>query len=29
LQAPFRSGINIDDYQLQPAVRAIRTGGKP
>ena len=25
LQAPFRSGIVIEDYQLEPVVRAIRT----
>ncbi len=24
LQAPFRSGIDIEDYQLDPVVRAIR-----
>ncbi|HET9081088.1 MAG TPA: hypothetical protein VFO01_11330 [Trebonia sp.] len=23
LQAPFRSGIKIDDYQLDPVVRAL------
>jgi hypothetical protein len=23
-QAPFRSGINIEDYQLDPVVRAIQ-----
>ncbi len=25
LQAPFRSGITIEDYQLEPLVRALRT----
>jgi hypothetical protein len=24
LQAPFRSGITIEDYQLEPLVRALR-----
>jgi len=24
IQSPFRSGINIEDYQLDPVVRAIQ-----
>jgi hypothetical protein len=28
LQAPFRSGITIEDYQLDPVVRALSMHGR-